>query len=78
MQFQGNHTAKFLTFSTRNLMETASTYSEALDTLATYDSVGPAYIIIGGVKSGEGAVVTKGAQVYAPGTTDGTVYKARR
>eukprot|EP00946_MAST-07B_sp_MAST-7B-sp1_P003038 g3038.t1 len=50
---------QFLTFETRNMMEQAPDYDSALNGLLTYKSLGPAYIIIAGTKSGEGAIIAK-------------------
>ena len=54
-----NDDCQFLTFQTRLVMEANSTYADAVDSLLNYKPLGPAYIIIGGVKPGEGAVIAK-------------------
>jgi len=51
-------TANFLSFLTRQAFESQNDYAGALDFLTTKDMVGPSYIILGGVKPGEGAVIT--------------------
>jgi len=51
-------TANFLSFLTRTTMEKASDFKSALNILTHSNMVGPSYIIIGGVASGEGAIVT--------------------
>jgi hypothetical protein len=54
-----NDECKFLTFETRDVMESADDYPSALRELTTYKPLGPAYIIIAGSESGQGAVVAK-------------------
>jgi acid ceramidase len=49
----------FLCFTTRMVLEQNETYAEAYHTLTTYHPLGPAYLIIAGTKSGEGAVISK-------------------
>lgn len=53
------HAGHFVTFATRQAMETSADYPAALSFLNKTSLIGPAYIIIGGAKAGEGAVITK-------------------
>lgn len=55
----GDHSGHFLAFTTRTVMETIATYDDALTALNDTKMVGPSYIILGGVESGEGAVITR-------------------
>lgn len=57
--FKGDHSGHFLSFTTRQAMESASTYDEAFTILNNTKMVGPSYIILGGVKPGEGVVFTR-------------------
>ena len=41
------------------VLETATSYAEALDRLSNVTIIAPVYYIIGGVKPGEGAVITR-------------------
>jgi len=50
-----------LCLTLRNIMMNATNYADALSLLQTTDFIGPAYIIIGGIAVGEGAVVTRTA-----------------
>jgi len=50
----------FSTFLVREVMETANTYDTAMDMLMTKELIAPSYYIIGGTKSGEGAVIARG------------------
>jgi acid ceramidase len=54
----GKYDGEFLSFKTREIMETEENYTAALQALTHYKPLGPCYIIIGGAQSGEGAVVT--------------------
>jgi acid ceramidase len=54
-----NDDCQFLTFQTRMVMETNTTYSDALDSIVGYKAMGPAYVIMAGAASGEGAVIAK-------------------
>jgi len=54
-----NNDCQFLTFQTRMVMELNTTYTDALSSLVYYKPLGPAYIIIGGIKADEGAVIAK-------------------
>lgn len=60
-----NNDCQFLTFETRMAIEDNATYADALDTLVQYKPLGPAYIIIGGIKPDEGAVIAKHFNVSA-------------
>merc|ERR1712000_347635 len=53
------HFGHFVTFAVREAMESSDNYPEALSFLNKTTLIGPAYIIIGGAKTGEGAVITK-------------------
>lgn len=54
----GKYDGEFLSFKTRQVMETEANYTAALHALTHYRPMGPCYIIIGGAQSGEGAVLT--------------------
>jgi acid ceramidase len=56
---RGDHSGHFLTFTTRQAIENAPDYDAAFAILNNTQLVGPAYIILGGVKAGEGAVFTR-------------------
>lgn len=56
---RGNHSAHFLTFTTRNAIENAATYDEAFAILNNTVLIGPGYIILGGSKAGEGVVLSR-------------------
>lgn len=56
---EGDYTAQFLSFTTRSVMMNAASYADALVALNDTVMVGPSYIILGGVKPGEGAVITR-------------------
>lgn len=49
----------FLSLALREVMINNSTYDEALETVNTIKLLGPAYIILGGTKPGEGAIVAR-------------------
>jgi len=51
-------TANFLSFLTRQTIMGKTSFSDALDVLSNSVMVGPSYIILGGVKAGEGAIIT--------------------
>jgi len=53
------HTGKFVSFTVRQALEQTSSYSEALTFLNDTGLIGPAYLILGGMQPGEGAVITK-------------------
>jgi acid ceramidase len=53
-------TDQWLTFTTRNAIETYNTYNDALNYLSKEPYIGPAYIIIGGSQVNEGSVITLG------------------
>mmetsp|Transcript_16989 Transcript_16989/g.23761 ORF Transcript_16989/g.23761 Transcript_16989/m.23761 type:complete len:401 (+) Transcript_16989:79-1281(+) len=59
----GNHKHHELTFTVRQAFEDPSitNYSQAYDFLNGATMIGPSYIIMGGVKPGEGAVISKDA-----------------
>jgi len=46
-------------FLVRNILETQTTYADALNLLANTSTPAPAYIILSGVSDGEGAVITR-------------------
>ena len=54
-----NDDCQFLTFQTRMAIEDNTTFADALTSLVSYKPLGPAYIIIGGTKPAEGAVIAK-------------------
>ncbi len=49
-----------LLMNVRRVVETAESYQEAIDMLTNNTSIAPAYYIVSGVKSNEGAVITMG------------------
>ena len=54
-------------FLLRKTMETAKTYSEAVEMLAQSELVAPVYYIVGGLGSDEGALLSRGREaVYQP------------
>eukprot|EP00730_Choanoeca_flexa_P017887 TRINITY_DN8660_c0_g2_i1.p1 TRINITY_DN8660_c0_g2~~TRINITY_DN8660_c0_g2_i1.p1 ORF type:complete len:391 (+),score=101.35 TRINITY_DN8660_c0_g2_i1:48-1175(+) len=58
--FKGTDTTgHFVAFTTRQVMESASNYSQALEMLQGYKMVGPSYMILGGVEPTEGAIITR-------------------
>jgi len=56
-----DRTGSFMSFVTRDAVMQDATYAQALHRLNTTKLLGPAYLIIGGVNSGEGAIVTRTA-----------------
>lgn len=62
--FKGNTSLQFLAFTTRRAMETAPDFDSAFAILNNTAMVGPSYIILGGAKMGQGAIITR-----ATGTT---------
>jgi acid ceramidase len=58
---QGKYVGTELTMFLRDVMTTNATFADALATAQTARLVGPAYIIIGGIAAGEGAVVSRAA-----------------
>ncbi|KAI1721539.1 linear amide c-N hydrolase, choloylglycine hydrolase family domain-containing protein [Ditylenchus destructor] len=58
-----------VSFEIRKVLETVTNYDTALAELSNVHFVAPSYIILGGVKSGEGAIITRNrwasADVYA-------------
>ncbi|XP_055333052.1 acid ceramidase-like [Paramacrobiotus metropolitanus] len=57
----GTHTGNWMGFLTRTVFETVDTFSDAKNILSTKQLIGPIYFILGGVESGEGAVITRAA-----------------
>lgn len=55
----GDHDQKWMGFLTREVMENATSYSQARVMLENTVMLSPAYFILGGNKSGEGAVITR-------------------
>lgn len=53
----GRFKGDFLTWKTRQVMESAGDYEAAVQQLSNYSPLGPAYIIVGGAKQNEGAVI---------------------
>uniref|UniRef100_H3AMR5 Acid ceramidase n=1 Tax=Latimeria chalumnae TaxID=7897 RepID=H3AMR5_LATCH len=49
----------WMSFLTRSVLENATSYDEAKNQLAKTKMLAPAYFILGGVKSGEGCVITR-------------------
>lgn len=48
-----------LSFLTRQVMENATSFSDAVKMLELTDLIAPAYFIVGGVKPNEGVVITR-------------------
>ena len=46
-------------FLTRDIMETAVSYSQAKEVLLTTELLAPAYYILGGNSTGEGAIISR-------------------
>ena len=57
--FKGDHSGHFVAFTTRSVMENNATYEDALKTLTTTKMIGPSYMILGGAKPKQGAVITR-------------------
>lgn len=55
----GIRTGKWMGFLTRETMEKAGSYQEAVAMLSQTEMLAPAYFIVGGNKSGEGCVITR-------------------
>ncbi|XP_012944643.1 acid ceramidase [Aplysia californica] len=55
----GDHKQKWMGFLTRDVMENATSYSQARTMLANTVMLSPAYFILGGNQSGEGTVITR-------------------
>uniref|UniRef100_K1RLU6 Acid ceramidase n=1 Tax=Magallana gigas TaxID=29159 RepID=K1RLU6_MAGGI len=55
----GIRTGKWMGFLTRETMEKAGSYQEAVALLSQTEMLAPAYFIVGGNKSGEGCVITR-------------------
>lgn len=55
----GKRDAKWSSFLSRDVLETATSYKQALDMLANEEVLAPVYYILGGTKSGEGVVITR-------------------
>jgi acid ceramidase len=55
----GYRNESWMGFLTRDTLEKATSYSEAVDMLANTRMLAPAYFILGGTKSGEGCVITR-------------------
>lgn len=48
-----------LSILTREVLEKADSYDEAVDLLSSRPLIAPAYFIVGGVRSNEGIVITR-------------------
>ncbi|KAL9971638.1 hypothetical protein ACROYT_G017833 [Oculina patagonica] len=55
----GKRDVKWSSFLTRDVLEKATSYKQALDMLANEEVLAPVYYILGGTKSGEGVVITR-------------------
>jgi acid ceramidase len=64
----GKYEGSFLSWKLRDVMENVGSYSEALHDLTTYKPMGPSYIILGGAKATEGAVIALKAGSTTPQT----------
>jgi len=56
-----NRSGQFLTFMIRDAFEKDADFATAVQRINTTRLLGPAYVIVGGVNAGEGAVVTRSA-----------------
>ncbi|XP_002126997.2 acid ceramidase-like [Ciona intestinalis] len=74
----GQRDGHWTSFLTRTVMDKATSYDEAMSMLTKEVILAPVYYIVGGVKSGEGAVVTRDRtkldNVMAMNTTAGEWY----
>lgn len=64
--FKGNTTLHFLGFTMRDTMEQAADFDAAYAHLTSTPMVGPGYIILGGNKQGQGAIITRGTGSACP------------
>lgn len=55
----GDRNGKWMGFLTRDIMETAVSYSQAKEVLLTTELLAPAYYILGGNSTGEGAIISR-------------------
>eukprot|EP00053_Salpingoeca_punica_P005757 m.56378 g.56378 ORF g.56378 m.56378 type:complete len:386 (-) comp13385_c0_seq2:409-1566(-) len=55
----GDTSGSFLSLLTRSVMENNATYEDAYTTLNAVKMIGPSYIILGGYKPAQGAVITR-------------------
>jgi len=51
--------AAIISFLIRDVLEKGSSFPDALNTFVTHDLIAPVYLTMGGVKPGEGAVITR-------------------
>jgi acid ceramidase len=52
--------ANWMTWATRQAMEQATSYDQAINMLSTVELMSPAYFIVGGTSSGQGSVISRG------------------
>jgi acid ceramidase len=64
----GKYDGSFLSWKMRDVMENVVSYSDALHDLTNYKPMGPGYIILGGAKAAEGAVIALKAGSTTPQT----------
>merc|ERR1712178_50047 len=62
----GKYDGSFLSWKMRDTMENVGTYDDALRDLTSYKPMGPGYIILGGAKAGQGAVIALAAGKTTP------------
>ncbi|KAJ8028247.1 Acid ceramidase [Holothuria leucospilota] len=55
----GDHNGKWMGFELRDTLVNAQSFDEAMHTLTTVEFLAPAYIILGGNKTGQGAIITR-------------------
>jgi acid ceramidase len=55
----GNRSGNWMGFLTRTVFENVESFSDAKNILSSKQLIGPIYFILGGSKSGEGAVITR-------------------
>jgi len=56
---EGDHSGHWLGFLTRDVMENATSFQEAFNLLSNTKMLAPAYFILGGNSSSQGAIVTR-------------------
>jgi len=62
----GKYDGSFLSWKLRDVMENVGDYNDAFHILTSYKPMGPGYIILGGAKAGEGAVIALAAGSSKP------------
>ena len=74
----GMRSESWMGFLTRGTLESATSFSEAVDKLANTPMLAPAYFIVGGIENGEGTVITrareKALDIWKLNPANGTWY----